>query len=151
MELQQHLSGLQKKRFATEGVLVIPGFYDEKDVLPIQKVIYDVIGKVMQRHDVEDDRGLFDPENFDAVYLELIARHRGWGGEVYDAIKMIPAFLRLVAHPTHEWIFRKLRPGAMPGVAGGGYGIRTDNPFEDRFRAMWHQEYPAQLRSLDGF
>ena len=38
----------------------------------------------------------------------------------------------------------------MPGVAAGGYGIRIDNPSEDRYRAEWHQEYPSQLRSLDG-
>jgi ectoine hydroxylase-related dioxygenase (phytanoyl-CoA dioxygenase family) len=38
----------------------------------------------------------------------------------------------------------------MAGVAGGGYGIRIDNPREDRIRAWWHQEFPTQLRSLDG-
>ena len=36
------------------------------------------------------------------------------------------------------------------GVAGGGHGIRIDIAHEERFRADWHQEYPAQLRSVDG-
>jgi hypothetical protein len=87
---------------------------------------------------------------FDEGYLELIGRNRAWGGEVYDAVKQLPAFFRLVSHPAHEMIVRQIRDGAVPGVAGGGYGIRIDNPSEDKFRAMWHQEYPAQLRSLDG-
>ena len=43
-----------------------------------------------------------------------------------------------------------MRANSVPGVAGGGYGIRIDIPFEDTFRANWHQEYPAQLRSVDG-
>ena len=47
-------------------------------------------------------------------------------------------------------LFAALRSGAVPGIAAGGYGIRIDNPSEDRFRAEWHQDYPAQLRSLDG-
>jgi ectoine hydroxylase-related dioxygenase (phytanoyl-CoA dioxygenase family) len=73
-----------------------------------------------------------------------------WGGEIYDAVKQIPAFVRLVAHPAHEALMRALRENSVPGLAAGGYGIRIDNPHEDRFRAQWHQEYPAQLRSLDG-
>lgn len=57
--------------------------------------------------------------------------------------------MRIVSHPYHDQLFTELRPSCLPGVAGG-YGIRIDNPHEDRFRANWHQEYPAQLRSLDG-
>jgi len=43
-----------------------------------------------------------------------------------------------------------MREGSAAGLAAGGYGIRIDNPAADRFRALWHQEFPAQLRSLDG-
>jgi hypothetical protein len=80
----------------------------------------------------------------------LIATNRAYGPEAYDAIEQIPAFIRLVDHPAHEQLFRELRSGSMPAVAAGGYGIRIDNPNEDKFRANWYQEYPAQLRSLDG-
>lgn len=145
------LSAGQRQTFEESGLLVIPGFYDlAADIEPVQRGIYDVIGQVMARHGVEDRRGPCRAADFDTGYLELIRTDRAWGAEVYDAVKQIPAFVRLVAHPAHEQLMRELRAGSVPGVAGGGYGIRIDNPNEDRFRAQWHQEYPAQLRSLDG-
>jgi len=56
----------------------------------------------------------------------------------------------LVGSQRNADLFTALRPGAMAGVAGGGYGIRIDNPGEAQFRSWWHQEFPTQLRSLDG-
>jgi hypothetical protein len=109
-----------------------------------------VIGQVMLRHGLPDARPAYHPNSFDAGYLDLIKQDRSWGGEVYDAVKQIPAFVRLVVHPKHDEVMRQLRSGSVPGVAGGGYGIRIDNPNEDRYRGQWHQEYPSQLRSLDG-
>lgn len=140
-----------RARFAADGVVVFPGFYDvARDIVPVQQAIHDVIGLVMRRHGVDDTRGPFTPERFDDGFLDLVARDRRWGGEVYDAVKQLPAFVRLVADPRMEALFRELRPGSRPGVAAGGYGIRMDLPREDRFRAEWHQEYPSQLRSIDG-
>ncbi|MFC5740291.1 phytanoyl-CoA dioxygenase family protein [Dyella tabacisoli] len=104
----------------------------------------------MKRHGVVDTRAPFSAKQFDEGYQSLIAHDRAYGGEVYDAVKQIPAFIRLLADPRHEMLFQLLRPHSIPGVAAGGYGIRIDNPSEDRFRAEWHQDYPAQLRSLDG-
>jgi len=145
------LTDQQRAAFADQGVLVVPNFYDlASDIVPIQRGIHDVIGQVMRRHARRDDRAPFDAAGFDDGYLRFIAEDRARGGEVYDAVKQIPAFLRLVAHPAHEALFRELRVGSTPGIAAGGYGIRIDNPNEDRFRTHWHQEYPAQLRSIDG-
>ena len=151
MNPESHLTANQRAAFADEGVVVLPGFYDlARDIEPVQQGIHDVIGQVMARHGLADARPAFVPESFDAGYLDLIHRDRGLGAEIYDAVKQLPAFARLVAHPAHEQLMRELRPGCVPGVAGGGSGIRLDNPGEDHFRAFWHQEYPAQLRSLDG-
>ncbi|MDX1367068.1 phytanoyl-CoA dioxygenase family protein [Pseudomonas sp.] len=149
---QPLLSESQCHAFERDGVLVIPGFYDlEKDILPIQRSIYDIIGLVLDKYRVAVERAPFSAETFDSGYQALIATNRAYGGEVYDAVKQIPAFVRLVAHPGHDQLLRELRGAeSIPGVAAGGYGIRIDNPGEDRFRAHWHQEYPAQLRSLDG-
>jgi hypothetical protein len=145
------LSDDDRRRFERDGVLVLPGFYDaERDVEPVQRGIHAVIGEVMRRHGVPDTRAPWSPATFDDGYLGLIAADRRWGGEVYDAVKQIPAFVRLVGHPDNEALVRALRPGCVPGLAAGGHGIRIDNPDEDRYRAHWHQEYPAQLRSLDG-
>ena len=145
------LNAEQIKEFRTNGFVAIKGFYDiDRDVIPVQEGVYKVIGQVMKRHGVQDSRSAFSPETFDEGYNAMIATDRGYGGEVYDAVKQIPAFMRLVALAIHEQVFRDLRPTSIPGLAAGGYGIRIDNPHEERFRAPWHQEYPAQLRSVDG-
>lgn len=148
--MSRYLSPEQIDTFNETGIVVLPCFYAAEDIEAIQRGVYEVIGQVMIRHGIPDTRTSFSPTNFDHGYRELIATNRAWGGEVYDAVKQIPAFFRLVSHPAHEALMRELRPGSIPAVAAGGYGIRIDNPFEDKFRAMWHQEYPAQLRSVDG-
>jgi ectoine hydroxylase-related dioxygenase (phytanoyl-CoA dioxygenase family) len=145
------LSGQQIAQFLEEGFLVVPGFYDlAHDIEPIQRGIHEIIGQVMKRHGVQDRRPAYSPAEFDAQYQALIAENRSWGAQIYDAVKQIPAFSRLVSHPANEAVMRQLRPGSIPGIAGHGAGIRIDNPQEHRFKAQWHQEYPAQLRSLDG-
>ncbi len=141
----------QVEQFREQGLLVLPQFYDlDEWIRPVQRGIYQIIGHVMDRHGIPDDRPPFNGDNFDSGYQQLIAMNRSWGGEIYDAVKQIPAFIRLLGHPAHEQIMQTLHPGCMPGVAAGGYGIRIDNPGEEKFRALWHQEYPAQLRSLNG-
>lgn len=138
-------------QFERDGLLVVRGFYDVRhDIEPIQRGIHRIIGQVMKRHGIEDRRRSFTPEAFDDGYLGLIALERAFGGEVYDAVKQLPAFIRLLGDQRHERLVMQLRPGAIPGIAAGGFGIRIDNPNEDLYRAEWHQEYPSQLRSLDG-
>jgi hypothetical protein len=117
---------------------------------PIQRGIYDIIGLLLRKYALDIERPAFSADQFDAGYQQLIAADRAYGGEVYDAVKQIPAFMRLVSDAKHEKLFGELRENSNPALAAGGYGIRIDNPFEDRFKANWHQEYPAQLRSPDG-
>jgi hypothetical protein len=137
--------------FHRDGFLLIQGFYDlERDIRPIQKGIHTIIGLLLNRYGLPFKQPPFEPETFDAGYQVLIARDRKAGGDVYDAVKQVPAFVRLVGDERHERLFRALRGTDAPGIAGGGYGIRIDNPGEERYRTDWHQEYPAQLRSVDG-
>lgn len=82
------------------------------------------------------------------AYPRLIAKNHSWGGEVYDAVKQIPAFMRLVSNAANDEVFSVLRPGSVPGLAAGGYGIRIDNPGEEKFRAQWHQEFSSQLSAF---
>jgi hypothetical protein len=144
------LTADQIAAFHETGILVLKDFYAFEKLQAIQLGIYQVIGQVMIRHGVADRRPSFSPATFDHGYSELLSSNRAWGSEIYDMVKQIPAFMRLVSDPAHELLLRELRPESIPAVAAGGYGIRIDNPFEDKFRAMWHQEYPAQLRSVDG-
>jgi hypothetical protein len=145
------LNSQQLAEFARDGILIVKGFYDRKaQILPIQRGIYDLIGEVLKRHNLADEREPFAPEHFDDGYQRLIGINRAWGGEIYDAVKQLPPFYRLISAQVHDAIFRQLRPASVPGLAAGGYGIRIDNPNEEKYRALWHQEYPAQLRSVDG-
>jgi hypothetical protein len=144
------LSSDQIAMFQREGFLLLRDFYAFDLVQEVCLGVYDVIGQVMCRHSIPDHRPSFSIENFDHSYNALIEKNRQLGSEIYDAVKYIPAFWKLVADPSHSELMKQLRLNAMPAVASAGCGIRIDNPSEDRYRALWHQEYPAQLRSLDG-
>ncbi|SRR5712691_925727 len=147
----QVLSDDQIRLFKRDGFLCLRGFYDrERELLPIQRGIHGIIGLVIQKYGLPIEQAPFRGEAFDSGFQELIAIDRGHGGEVYDAIKQIPAFVRLVASEKNERILRELRATDAPGVAAGSFGIRIDNPGEEKFRANWHQDYPANFRSLDG-
>jgi hypothetical protein len=138
------------EQFSRDGYCLLRGFYDEKaEIAPIRDGIREIVARVADRHGMRVPCAT--PEQaMTEGYGALIARQRAWGGEVYDAVKQIPAFLTLVANPRNGALFARLRPNSVPGIAAGGYGIRIDNPGEERFRAPWHQEFPAQLRSPDG-
>ena len=151
MSNEAQLTQEQIETFNRDGFIMLPEFYHAKDEIePIQKVIYDIIGLVADKYGVELNRAVFSPQTFDDGYLDLITVDRSYGGEIYDAVKQIPAFIRLVSSKKHEAVFRAIRPQSLPGIAAAGYGLRINNPFEEKFRANWHQEYPSQLRSLDG-
>ena len=149
--MEQLLTDQQVAAFRQDGFLVVRGFYDrEKQLEPIARGIHQVIGLTIARHGLEVEQPEFSFRHFDAGFQDIIRLDRKIGAEVYDAVKQVPAFLRLVADERHEQLLQQLRGTPCAGVAAGGYGIRIDNPFEEKFRAPWHQEYPAQLRSLDG-
>jgi ectoine hydroxylase-related dioxygenase (phytanoyl-CoA dioxygenase family) len=145
------LSEEQVGQFNKDGLLIVRNFYDlEKDILPIQHAIYNLLEILIRKYNLPIIQKPFSSADFDSGYQELIAHDRKIGGEVYDAVKQIPAFFRLCAHLKNDLVLRQLRGTDMPGIAAGGYGIRINNPGEERFRAEWHQEYPSQLRSMDG-
>ncbi len=138
------------ENFKRDGIAVIRGFYDvETMVKPIQDGIRDIIELVAKQN------GLSVPcaDGIEAMahgYPAIIKHDRKLGGVIYDAVKQIPEFVALVSAARNKEIYQMLHPASIPGIAAGGYGIRIDNPTEDRFRAFWHQEFPAQLRSIDG-
>jgi ectoine hydroxylase-related dioxygenase (phytanoyl-CoA dioxygenase family) len=140
----------QIAQFHREGYLLLHGFYPAELIDEVCQGIYQVIGKVMEKYSISDERSAFSVDSFDQAYNALITNDRQLGSEIYDAVKYIPAFWKLVSDSSHSALMKQLRPDALPAVASSGCGIRIDNPSEDRYRALWHQEYPAQLRSLDG-
>jgi hypothetical protein len=145
------LTRQQLDEFNEEGFLIIKGFYDQgADIEPIQHGIWKIIQLLIAKYNIGVSPMPFTPQTFDHGYQELIAANRKYGGQVYDAVKQIPAFVRLVSHQKNELVFSQLRGTDMTGIAGAGYGIRIDNPNEEKFRSLWHYEYRDQLRSIDG-
>lgn len=139
-----------RSAFERDGFALIKGFYDfERDILPIQEGIREILALVTHKYGVTAPCGSAH-EALTKAYPAIIAANRAWGGEVYDAVKQVPAFMALVSNPANSMLFSAIRPGSAPAIAAGGYGIRIDNPNEEKFKAPWHQEFPAQLRSLDG-
>jgi len=137
------------EQFRRDGYIAILGFYDPQDIADIQAGVQRIVRLLARKYGV--DANTETPEAaMTSGYLALIAKNRAWGGEVYDAVKQIPSFMALAASRRNVELFETLRPGSAAGVAAGGYGIRIDNPREEKFRAPWHQEFPAQLRSIDG-
>jgi hypothetical protein len=141
-----------RDRFAADGVIMLEGLFDrQRDIAPIQHDIGRIISLVAEQHGIDGGNSSFTPEQFGVGYEKLIAVDRHLGSIVYDAVKQLPSFVRLVSSATLADVVKTLRPCAMPGLAGGGFGVRIDNPDEHRFRAEWHQEYVSQLRSPAGF
>lgn len=139
-----------RSAFDTQGYVVLPAFYDPAaDIAPIQEGIRRIVQLACRKYGVDAPTDT-PQEAMGLAYPRLIAKNRAWGGDVYDAVKQIPAFMRLLASARNEDVFKVLRPGSIPGIAAGGYGMRIDNPGEEKYRAQWHQEFPSQLRSVDG-
>lgn len=138
------------RQFETDGYAIFPDFYDvDRQIEPIRQGIRRIIELVADKHGLEAPCATPDEAMREGI-MTIARANRTWAGEVYDAVKQIPAFMQLVSHERNADLFRRLRRGSEPGLAAGGYGIRIDFPAEDRFRAFWHQEFPAQLRSPDG-
>jgi ectoine hydroxylase-related dioxygenase (phytanoyl-CoA dioxygenase family) len=145
------LTNEQVESFHRNGYVVVSSFYDrDTEIEPIQRAIHGIIGMIIRRHGLAIRQAPFRPETFDSGLNELIAIDRSYGGEVYDAVKLIPAFVRLAASKRNEDAVCLLRQTKHPGFINRGYGMRIDFPQEEHLRAHWHQEYLFQLRSVDG-
>lgn len=137
-------------QFKRDGYVILRGYYDRETLIdPIREGVRSIVAQLCEKYGVKAPLDTAD-EAMGPAYLALANANRAWGGEVYDAVKQIPAFMRLVSHSNNDDVFHAFRPGSNAGLAAGGYGIRIDSPGESKFRAPWHQEFPAQLRSLDG-
>ena len=144
------ISSKEKSIFQSQGLVVLKNFYEKDEIISVQKGLYDIIGQVALNFGFSNNRPFFKPDEFDIYFLDYLKKNRKFASIVYDQVKQIPEFLNLMSTSRHVEVFKQLRVNSFPLVASGGYGIRMDHPNEDKFRAFWHQEYPAQLRSING-
>ncbi len=151
MDDEVYLSAADRAEFAANGVLVLRQFHDvATEIAPIQRALAKIVDLVGSRHGVVLPRFSDDPALFDAAYGALLAADRRYAAEVYELAKQIPDFLRLVSSERSERLFKELRATDIAGIGVGSYGIRIDNPREEKFRSQWHQEFLFQPQSIDG-
>jgi hypothetical protein len=145
------ISSIDRAHFEQDGVVVLKNFYDiETEIVPILRPIREIISICLKKHAIQYTQKPFSVETFDDGYLELLKKDRRIGGEIYDAVKQIPSFMRLLTSEKHEKLVNSVRGTTLSGVVDRGYGIRLDNPSEAEHLTGWHQDYHGQLRSLDG-
>lgn len=138
------------QEFSENGVAILRKFYDpDKEINPIREGIRRIIELVAVKNGIDANVSTAD-DAMSHGYQKIAQTNRAWGSEIYDAVKQVPAFMQLVSLQRNVELFESIRKGSVAGVAAGGYGIRIDSPDEEKFRSHWHQEFPFQLRSLDG-
>jgi hypothetical protein len=140
----------QVSEYKRNGVLIIRGFYDESEINPIKFAIYDIIGLVIKKYDLAIQQKPYSQDNFYSGYLDLIAMDRKLGGIVYDAIKKITPFRRIISSEKNQDVYEQLSGATNTGICPLSQGIRIDNKSEDFYRSLWHQELIFHPQSKDG-
>ena len=137
--------------YREHGYVYLEGFYDyETEIKPIQEDIFRLIGILAEQYDIPLGTRRFSSETFDQGLQYLIKHHRPVVGVLYDAVKKLPNYVRLAAHPLHDIYGRALMGSRFVGFANRGYGIRMDNPDEGIYSTQLHQDYVSQLCSQRG-
>jgi ectoine hydroxylase-related dioxygenase (phytanoyl-CoA dioxygenase family) len=141
----------QIQNYHENGYLILKNFYDVPALInPITKQLYNLFRIIIKSKNLKISIPTFTEDALHDVYLKILFSDRKLGSIIYDAVKQIPEFLSLVSASCNRQLVRELLNSENIGIAGGGFGIRINNPKEEKFLAGWHQEYPAQLRSIDG-
>ncbi len=145
------ISKEQLNQFENEGFVYLPSFYDlENEILPIQKDIYQLISILIKNYNLSIEQETFSSQTFDSGLNELLKNHRELVSTIYDAVKKIPSYVKFACSQKNEEIVKVLLKTKFVGFATRGFGIRMDNPSEDKFLTQWHQDYVSQLCAKNG-
>ena len=145
------ISKEQLNQFENEGFVYLPSFYDlENEILPIQKDIYQLISILIKNYNLSIEQETFSSQTFDSGLNELLKNHRELVSTIYDAVKKIPSYMKFACSQKNEEIAKMLLKTKFVGFANRGFGIRMDNPLEDKFLTQWHQDYVSQLCAKNG-
>jgi len=96
-----------------------------------------VIDHVAARQGVLLTRGMTTDEAFNV----LCAANRGFGGMVYDCMRLHPLMPALAAHPRVVEIAADLLRARLCFHVHDQAHFRIDRKDEDRFQLTWHQDY----------
>lgn len=143
--------GDHKQELEEKGFTHIKSFYPKDELIEINKKIIRIISTVFSRvsNKCIKNNKLDDGEVNDALnYMKF--NRRDLISIIYDAVKTIPEFCRLVASEKNIELVKSMRNSDFVGITRGGEGIRIDLPGEKKFMAPWHQDYLSQFGSSDG-
>lgn len=139
----------QLESFHENGYLVLKNFYDRHLINTLCEEIRGICLLLSEYHNI--------PVNgsFQKIYRTLIQNNPSLHGVVYDALKSLPSFLRLVSLQKNVDLATHLFLGegggsSQIGIAARSYGIRIDQPMDDVFRTDWHQDFHSHARSKKG-
>lgn len=106
-----------QSQLSKNGYTIIRSFFDlDNEIIPIQESIYKLTVKVADRHSIPVEIKPFDPNNFDHIYNQILHFDRTIAGEVYDLVKQLPPFLRLVTGKKSEDLFCQFSNTDEPGI-----------------------------------
>jgi len=144
------LGGDAVATFARDGFLLARGWLDvERDIVPLQRDLGRLIARAAAACGTKYNLPA-DPAEFDRDYLELVGSFPDVAPIVYDMAKNLVSFQRLIVSERLSEVFAQLRDTDLYGSAPGACGVRIDRPGVTRHLSPWHQEFPYQIRSLDG-
>ncbi|MGI0086676.1 MAG: phytanoyl-CoA dioxygenase family protein [Nitrosotalea sp.] len=139
------------EKYRKDGIAIVPSFYDiETEILPIQKDIYKIISILIKQNKLSIRQKSFSSLTFDSGLQDILKINRSLVSQIYDAVKKIPSYVKLACFQKNEEVARTLLNTEFVGFAPRGYGIRMDNPFEDKYLTQWHQDYVSQLCAKNG-
>lgn len=105
--MSQILKSEELESFYKDGFLILPNFYNvNEEILEIKRTIYDIIGIVANKYKIKLGRFQFNPKKFDEGILKILVANRIYISEIYDAIKQIPSFIRLVSSKKNQKIYK---------------------------------------------
>lgn len=136
------IDAASKEAFDRDGYLVVRGLLG-------RPMVDEALAGVEAMLDVTFP-SLSDEPDLHAKLSKAAGLDRKRLGVVYDGIRKLGSFWKLIGTPELQEAASTLLASKTLGVAFRSSGIRLDMPQEDRWRSEWHQEYPAQLISPRG-
>lgn len=137
----------QVEDFHENGYVVLENFYDSHLIHVLCEEIRGICLLLSKHHNIPVD-GCFQK-----IYKTLTEHTPSLHGVIYDALKNLPSFLRLVSLQKNVDLAAHLFLGSGSshiGIAAKSYGIRIDQPMDDIFRTDWHQDFHSHARSKKG-
>jgi ectoine hydroxylase-related dioxygenase (phytanoyl-CoA dioxygenase family) len=136
----------QVQSFQENGYLVLKNFYDSHLIHTLCEEIRSICLLLSTHHNIPVDG------SFQKIYRTLIQNNPSLHGVIYDALKNLPSFLRLVSLQRNVDLAAHLFGccSSHIGIGARSYGIRIDQPMDDIYMTDWHQDFHFHARSKKG-